>query len=177
MNRVRFSSAAVVVVSLAGLLGAGCGSALAQEHGRNWKPLPPTAHIVVMVEKGFNDKPIENAAVIFHATRDGKDDGNLEVKTDPQGRAVIDLIEVGSEVTVQVIAEGFATAARDLSVVGPTADLLVKMQSPRAQVSQYTDDEGKPSQVQPGVQQHVVEKPAAGAHASPAPAAAPAPQP
>jgi hypothetical protein len=33
--------------------------------------MPPTAHIVVTVEKGFNGKPLMNAAVVFHAVRNG----------------------------------------------------------------------------------------------------------
>jgi len=123
------------------------------EHGRKYKPLPPTAHITVTVEKGFNSKPLMNAAVIFHATRDGHNDGNLEVKTDEDGKAVIDVIEIGSKVTVQVIATGFATSAQDIDVDGPTKDLRVKMLRPRAQISGYQDNDGKDSQTKPGVQE------------------------
>jgi len=53
---------------------------------------PATSHIEVTVLKKFNGKPISNAAVIFDATMDGKDQGNLEVKTDPEGKATIDVI-------------------------------------------------------------------------------------
>lgn len=130
-------------------------SAQERAHGRKYKPPPPTAHIVVTVEKGFNDKAIPNAAVIFHSTKDGRDNGNLELKTDPEGRAALDLIEVGSHVTVQVIANGFATHAEDFDVMGDSKEILVKMQRPRAQVSTYVDNDGKASQVKPGVQEHV----------------------
>jgi hypothetical protein len=123
------------------------------EHGRKWKPLPPTAHIVVTVVKGFDGKPFPNAAVIFHAVREGKDDGNLEVKTDPDGKATIDVIEIGSDLTVQVIANGFATFAQEVEVDGPSKTLEVKLIRPRAQVSQYEDNDGKASQVKPGVQE------------------------
>jgi hypothetical protein len=123
------------------------------QHGRKWKPLPPTAHVVVTVVKGFNDKPLPNAAVIFHAVRDGRDDGNLEVKTDPEGKATIDVIEVGSNVTVQVIADGFATYAKDIAVDGPSKFLEVKLQRPRAQVSEYENNVGQPAQVKPGIQE------------------------
>jgi hypothetical protein len=132
-----------------------------EEHGRKWKPMPATAHIVVTVEKGFNGKPLENAAVVFHAVRDGKNDGNLEVKTDPDGRATIDIIEIGSHVTVQVIAPGFATTANEMDVDGPNKELLVKLQRPRAQVSTYVDNDGKAANVTPGVQEHVAPKKAA----------------
>ena len=76
-----------------------------------------------------------NAAVVFHAVRDGKNDGNLEVKTDPQGRATIDVIEVGSQVTVQVIASGFATTAQEIQVDGPEKTLEIKLIRPREQIS------------------------------------------
>jgi hypothetical protein len=143
------------------------------EHGRKWKPMPPTAHVVVTVLKGFNDKPLPNAAVIFHAMRNGKDDGNLEVKTDPEGKAAIDVIEVGSNVTVQVIADGFATYAQDIMVDGPSKVLEVKLIRPRAQVSEYSDNDGKPAQVKPGIQEPPHAMPAT---PKTAPAQSPSPQ-
>ena len=139
-----------------------------EQHGRKYKPMPPTAHIVVTVQKGFNGKPLMNAAVVFHAVRDGRNDGNLEVKTAPDGKATIDVIEIGSQVTVQVIANGFATYAGDMNVDGPTKELLVKLRRPKAQVSDYEDNDGKASQVKPGVQEHVVTKPASPPTATPA---------
>jgi hypothetical protein len=135
--------------------------------------MPPTAHIVVTVQKGFNGKPLMNAAVIFHAVRNGQNDGNLEVKTDPEGKATIDVIEIGSQVTVQVIANGFATYAGEMSVDGPSKELLVKLQRPQAQVSDYENTDGQASQVKPGVQEHVVTKPAVPAKVPPATPAAP----
>jgi hypothetical protein len=131
-------------------------AAQSDQHGRKFKPLPPTAHVVITVEKGFNGKPLENAAVIFHAIRDGKEDANLEVKTDPDGKASIDLLEVGSHVTVQVIAGGFATYATDFDVTADGKEVLVKLQRPQAQVSTYVDNTGKTSPVKPGVQEHVL---------------------
>lgn len=142
------------------------------QHGRKYKAPPQIAHIVVTVEKGFNGKPLVNAAVIFRSSKDGKDNGNLEVKTDPEGRATMDLIEVGSHVTVQVIATGFATQAQEFDTTVEDKNLLVKMLRPRAQISDYTDNDGKPAQRQPGVQEHV---PPAAPSANP-PAAPAAPQ-
>lgn len=127
--------------------------AQSEEHGRKFKPLPPTSHIVVTVLKGFNGKPLQNAAVVFHAVREGKNDGNLEVKTDPEGKATIDVIELGSHLTVQVIASGFATSATEMDVDGPSKELQVKLLRPREQVSTYQDTDGKASQEKPGVQE------------------------
>jgi hypothetical protein len=138
--------------------------AQSDQHGRKFKPLPPTAHVVITVEKGFNGKPLENAAVIFHSIREGKEDANLEVKTDPDGKAAIDLLEVGAHVTVQVIAGGFATWATEFDVTPDGKELLVKLQRPREQVSTYTPaNDDKPAPVTPGVQEHIVPKPATGA--------------
>jgi Carboxypeptidase regulatory-like domain len=123
------------------------------DHGRKWKPLPPLSHIVVTVVKGFDGKPLPNAAVVFHATMNGRDDGNMEVKTNPEGKATIDVIEVGSDVSVQVIANGFATFAQDINVVGANKVLDVKLVRPREQVSRYQDNSGKAAQVRPGVQE------------------------
>jgi hypothetical protein len=150
LREIRMSLAAglVMAVGLAGVAGA-----QSDEHGRKYKPMPATAHIVVTVKKGFNDRPMANAAVVFHAVREGKNDGNLEVKTDSQGRATIDVIEMGSHLTVQVIATGFATLAQEFDVTEPTKELEVKLQRPRAQISKYQDDEGKPAEVKPGVQE------------------------
>jgi hypothetical protein len=152
---------AVVTAMVVGFSAA--AAAQSDTHGRKFKPLPPTAHVVVTVEKGYNGKPLENAAVIFHAVRDGKEDANLEVKTDPDGKASIDLLEVGSHVTLQVIAGGFATFATDFDVTADGKEVLVKLQRPRAQVSTYEDNDGKTAPVAPGVQEKVTPKAATGA--------------
>lgn len=136
----------------------GCLSAtgLAQQerHGRGYKPPPPTAEITVTVEKGFNEKPMPNASVVFRAERDGKLTGNLETKTNPEGKASLDLLEVGSHITIQVIANGFATYATEFDLTSEGRQLLVKLQRPRAQVSAYDDKEDRPSEVSPGIQEH-----------------------
>jgi Carboxypeptidase regulatory-like domain len=121
--------------------------------GRKYKAPPETEHIVVQVTKATNGKPVVNAAVVFHPVKDGKDEGNLEVKSDPDGKAAIDVIPIGSQVTVQVIATGFATFAEDFVADDPEKEIDVKLQRPKAQVSAYVDNDGKPSQMQPGVQE------------------------
>src|SRR5271168_4671936 len=86
------------------------------KHGRKYKPPPDTSHIEVLVTKKSNGKPIPNAAVVFNPSKDGKDEGSLEVKTDPEGKAVVDIIPTGSLVRVQVIANGYATYAEDYQI-------------------------------------------------------------
>jgi hypothetical protein len=130
------------------------GNAFGQDaRGRKYKAPPETAHFVVEVTKASNGKPIVNASVVFHPIKDGKDEGNLEIKSDPDGKAAIDVIPIGSQVTVQVFADGFATYAQDFTLTDAEKDIHVKLLRPRAQVSSYVDNDGKPSQMKPGVQE------------------------
>jgi hypothetical protein len=154
-----------------------------EKHGRKYKAPPATSHIEVTVLKKFNGKPISNAAVIFDATLDGKDQGNLEVKTDPDGKATIDIIPTGSNVRVQVIATGFATYAEEYLVTEPTREITVSMIHPQEQISSYQDNQGKAATRKPGVQEPVrpttpATKPAAKpATPAPAPQTTPPPPP
>jgi hypothetical protein len=126
------------------------------KRGRKYKPPPETSKIVVQVTKKFNGKPIMNAAVIFNPyDKNGNDIGNLEVKTDPEGRATIDIIPTGSLVRVQVIASGFATFAEDYQIDQPSHEIAVAMLRPQEQVSSYTDNSGKSSSRPAGVQEPV----------------------
>ena len=126
-----------------------------EEHGRKYKAPPETSHIEVMVIKGFNKKPIDGAHVVLHPVKDGKDEGNLEIKTHPDGKAVIDVIPTGSKVRSQVIADGFATFAEDYQVNEADRKIVIAMIRPQAQISTYVDNEGKPSQINPGVQEPI----------------------
>jgi hypothetical protein len=155
MQLRRFSQFAILVSF--GLVS--CLSVLAQDNpvkrGRKYKPPPATSRVEVTVLKKFNGKPISNAAVIFDATMDGKDQGTLEVKTDPEGKAAIDVIPTGSNVRVQVIATGYATFAEEYLVAEPTREISISMIRPKEQISSYQDNDGKDSNRAPGVQEPV----------------------
>lgn len=109
---------------------------------------------MVIVEKAVNGKPMASTSVIFRAVREEEAEGSLEMKTDSEGRASIDLLEVGSHVTVQVIAPGFATYASEFDLPKEGKQLVVKLQRPRAQVSTYGETSDQAAEVQPGVQEH-----------------------
>jgi hypothetical protein len=130
-----------------------------EKHGRKYKAPPATTHIEVTVIRDSNKKPIMNAAVIFHSTKDGVDQGRLELKTDPDGKAVLDLIPTGSKLTIQVLADGFATFAEDYDLKEATRLVTISLIRPQAQVSTYTDNTGKPSELSPGVQEPIRPKP------------------
>ncbi len=148
----RPRSIALVLALLSTLLLGANGLA---QRGRKYKPPPDTSHIEVIVTKKSTGKPISNAAVVFRSTLDGRDEGNLEVKTDPEGKAAIDIIPTGSTVQVQVIADGFATYAGEYVVTEASRTIPVSMLRPREQISAYEDNTGKASQRKAGVQEPV----------------------
>jgi hypothetical protein len=123
-------------------------------HGRKYKPPPATSRIEVLVTKKSTGKPIPNAAVVFNpSTKDGKDLGSLEVKTDPEGKATVDVIPTGSIVRVQIIATGYATFAEDYQVNEANRQIPVQMESPHKQISTYGEDNhGKDADRKVGVQ-------------------------
>jgi len=105
--------------------------------GRKYKVPPPSAHIEVTVLKDFNGKPIENAHVIFHPTQGDKDTGSLELKTNEDGKAIIDVIPLGDTVTLQVIANGYQTYGQSFKIDKPELTMEVRMKRPGAQYSIY----------------------------------------
>ena len=150
-----------------------------KQRGRKYKAPADTSHIEVTVLKDTNSKPLLNAAVIFHPVKDGVDEGNLEVKTNEQGKAVIDVIPTGSNVAIQVIADGFSTYAGDYLVNETDRSIEIRLLKPRAQVSTYTDNSGKPSQMPAGVQEPATKStlPGTGQPLPPRPSPTPPPPP
>jgi len=108
-----------------------------QRRGRKYTPPPPTCKITITVVKSANGKPLENAAVIFHPLKDGKNDGNMEMKTNQEGKAVLDVIPVGDTVRLQVIVEGYQTFGDDYQIDTDSKEILVKMKRPSKQYSIY----------------------------------------
>lgn len=153
MFSVSTRTRAVLFTGLALFFAGAPHFAWSQGRWRKEKPLAPAAKITVNVEKALNGKPISNAAVIFRAFKEGRQQGSMEVKTDPDGNASIDIIEIGSHVKVQVIADGYATAAQEFDVQSDEKSVSFKMLKPRAQVSAYEDNDGKASERPSGVQE------------------------
>ena len=143
--------------------------------GRKYKAPPATSHIEIQVTKKSNGKPIQNAAVIFNPSKDGKDEGSLEVKTDPDGKAMVDIIPTGSLVRVQIIADGFATFAEDYQIDESNREIQISMVRPQEQVSSYVDNSGKASSRKAGVQEPVRSTPPASQTTPPTQPAKPAP--
>jgi hypothetical protein len=71
------------------------------------------------------------------------------------------VIPTGSSVRIQVLADGFATFAEDYMINDASRSIVISMIRPREQISTYVDNEGKASQMNPGVQEPVRPKKAA----------------
>jgi uncharacterized membrane protein YgcG len=106
-------------------------------HGRKYKAPPPAAHIEVTVLKDFNGKPVDQAHVIFHPVEGDKDKGALEVKTNEDGKAVIDVIPIGDTVTLQVIANGYQTYGQNYKIDKSDMSMEVRLKRPVGQYSIY----------------------------------------
>jgi len=109
------------------------------KRGRKYKSPPPTARIEVTILRDANGKPIENAAVVFHPMVGEKDEGNMELKTNEDGKAIIDVLPLGDTVRLQVIAKGFQTYGDDYKA---EMAIEIKMKRPGEQYSIYKQHDG-----------------------------------
>lgn len=128
-----------VIVSLVLLLVATSGLAFAQKD----KDEEPTSWVYFNVIKDDNGKPVRNAAVILHAVDNhGKQErGDLELKTDPEGKTNFDGIPYG-KLRVQVLAHGFQTYGEDFDVEQSKTEITIKLKRPQGQYSIYENHPG-----------------------------------
>lgn len=165
---VPVSASFLLGVALIAATGVAHGS---DRHPRKYKAPPPLAHVEVTVLKGSTGKPLYNAAVVFHPMKQDKDEGNMELKTNEEGKAVLDMLPIGSDVMVQVIMKGYRTYGREYSVTTDKKFITIELLPPDQQYSIYkqksssTDAQNNAPQTQMG-------------HAAPAdsPLLAPAPE-
>ena len=138
----RFVFAFVVCVAGFGLIASSLvahGQNDTTKRGRKYKSPLPTARIEVTILKDVNGKPIENAAVIFHPMEGEKDKGNMELKTNEDGKTIIDVLPIGETVRLQVIAHGFQTFGDDYKVDKADLAIEIRMKRPGEQYSIYKD--------------------------------------
>lgn len=106
--------------------------------GRKFHEPPPTARLEITVIHDTNGKPIENASVIFHEL-DSRDKGNMELRTNEDGKTIIDVLEIGTTVRFQIVAAGYQTYGQDFKIDKANLNLLVKLSRPVSQYSIYSD--------------------------------------
>lgn len=108
------------------------------KRGRKYKAPPATMKIDILVVRASSGKAIPNAAVIFHPVNEkGKEEGAMEMKTDLDGKAVLDVIPVGSTVRLQIIANGFQTFGNDYIANADAKQITIHMRKPKEQYSIY----------------------------------------
>jgi hypothetical protein len=155
---LRFRSLAAVLLLAGMTLGCLAQEPAAPKRGRKYKAPPPTALVVVTVLRASNEKPVVNASVIFHPIVNGKDAGNMELKTNDDGKAKIDLLALNSDVRIQVIAPGFQTWGEDYKIDKDKVGIEIKLLRPQDQYSIYKkhdaasttpDDASKPDAAKP----------------------------
>jgi hypothetical protein len=128
----------VVVITL--VLGM-IGSARAQDDEG------PMSSLRFVVVRDSDGKPVRNAEVVLHPVkRKGKQaKGEMELKTDAEGRTNIDGIPYGP-LRVQVLAPHFQTFGEDYEINKAEMEITVKLKHPGGQYSIYENhgDEKKP---------------------------------
>ena len=117
--------------------------------GRKYKAPPASSRIEVTILRDSSGKPIERAAVIFHPIEGDRDKGGMELKTNEDGKAVIDVIPLGDTVRLQVIAKGFKTYGQDFKVDKESINMEIRMKRPGEQYSIYKSHETADSDAGP----------------------------
>ena len=136
--KINVSMVMVVMTVLA--LGM-IGSARAQDDEG------PMSRLRFVVVRDSDGKPVRNAEVVLHPVkRKGKQaKGEMELKTDAEGRTNIDGIPYGP-LRVQVLAPHFQTFGEDYEINKAEVEITVKLKRPGGQYSIYDNhgEEKKP---------------------------------
>ena len=124
------------------LCGVGTTVAAQEDEG-------PTATVRIVVVRDASGKPVKSAQVVLHpVNRKGKATrGELDLKTDENGRASMEGIPYGS-IEVQVLAPGMQTFGQDYEVKQAEVEITVKLKRPGGQYSTY-EEHGEKKDEQP----------------------------
>jgi hypothetical protein len=130
----------IIIAAIALLILGSANIAAAQKD----KDEEPTSWIYFTVVKDGNGKPVKNAAVIMHPvdSKGNQERGDLELKTDPDGKANFDGLPYGT-VRVQVLAHGFQTYGEDFEISKAKTEVTIKLKRPQGQFSIYQDHPGE----------------------------------
>jgi hypothetical protein len=101
------------------------------------------ATLTVTVLKAEDGKPLQNAAVVFQPRQGSKNEGNMELKTNEEGKAALTIVPLGSQVLVQVIAQGYRTYGHVYDVPTSKKSITIKLLPPDQQYSIYTKNNPK----------------------------------
>ena len=127
-----------IAVALVAISGISLSAQDSPHRGRKYKPPPPTSRIEVTVVRDSDSKPLENASVIFHLVGDK---GNMELKTNEDGKSVIDVLPTGSNMRLQIIAKGYQTYGQDYKIDKSDMTFGIRLKRPGEQYSIYKPHE------------------------------------
>jgi hypothetical protein len=111
---------------------------------RKYKPPPPMSKVTVTVLRAADGKPLKNAAVVFHPALGDTQEGNMELKTNDEGVATLNIVPTGSQVLVQIIMDGYRTFGQKYDVPGAEKSITIKLLPPDQQYSVYTKNNPNP---------------------------------
>jgi hypothetical protein len=134
MGSRRILRFAVAAAALLFATSVAISAQTSTHRGRKYKSPPPTSRIEVSVMRSEDGHPVENAAVIFHLVGDK---GNMELKTNDEGKAMIDVLPTGSKVLLQVFAKGYQTYGGEYDIDKANMGLEIKLNRPGHQYSIY----------------------------------------
>ncbi len=134
MHRRSFIATCTLIAALVFALSSLTFAQSASKRGRKYKAPPPTSRIEVTVVKDGNGKPIENAAVVFHTLNES---GNMELKSNEDGKAVIDVLPIGDTMRLQIIAKGYQTYGGDYHIDDSAMTIEIRMKRPGEEYSIY----------------------------------------
>jgi hypothetical protein len=121
-------------------------AAWGDRRARKVKKPPPTCNITVKVLKP-DGTPLENAAVVFQPlATDKKPWGNMELKTKENGEANLNLIPIGQDLLLQVIANGYQTYGKVYKLPDATRHITVRLRMPAPEYSIYPKGTGRKPQ-------------------------------
>ncbi len=123
-----------IAVALVAVSGISLSAQDSAHRGRKYKPPPPTSRIEVTVLRDADSKPIENASVIFQLEGEK---GNMELKTNEDGKSVIDVLPTGANIRLQIIAKGYQTYGQDYKIDKSEMAFGVRLKRPGEQYSVY----------------------------------------
>jgi hypothetical protein len=134
MLSIRHLRSLTIAVALVAVSGISLSAQDSAHRGRKYKPPPPTSRIEVTVVRDADSKPVENASVIFQLQGDK---GNMELKTNEDGKSVIDVLPIGSTMRLQIIAKGYQTYGQDFKIDKSDLAFGIRLKRPGEQYSIY----------------------------------------
>ena len=85
-----------------------------------------TSEVRLMVRDNAGS-PIRDAKVVMHVMKRGADQGELEVRTDQDGKVEQDIIPIGNLVKLEIQAPGFQAYSTDYQVNALVKNLVVRL--------------------------------------------------